>query len=72
MRLESHDLKAEIRQLARDAIAINKTIRIGPWQLYATPEGYLAAMNMNTLEEVILAITSTPAGVAAEELEQEI
>lgn len=69
MRLDSNDLKAEIRQIAKDAISINKTIRVGPWQLYTTPEGYLAAMNTNTLEEVILAITSTPAGVEQPEAE---
>lgn len=68
MRLEASDLKSEIRQIAQDASKhIFTHIKIGPWEIYATPEGYLAAMNMDTLEEVILAITSTPAGTEYKE-----
>lgn len=59
----SKDLKSEIHSIARSAANnANKSIRIGPWELYATPEGYLAALNVDTMEEVLLAITSTPVG----------
>lgn len=56
----SKDLKSEIRSVAKGYHT--ETVRIGPWELYATPEGYLAALNVDTMEEVLLAITSTPVG----------
>lgn len=58
----SKDLKSEIRSVARDATPTTESVHIGPWELYATPEGFLAALNVDTMEEVILAVTSTPAG----------